>query len=92
MRGLLAEMGGDVSRPTVLHVDNRGAIELAKDRRSCQRSRHIARRSLKLREYVADGHIEVKYIDTRNNAADMLTKPLPREDFERHLAALAGAI
>ena len=31
-------------------------IELSKDLKSCQRSRHIERRHLKLRELVAAGH------------------------------------
>eukprot|EP00966_Prymnesium_polylepis_P294658 6804382-Prymnesium_polylepis.1 len=49
LRGLLCEMGADVvASPTVLYVDNQGALALAnKDRRSCHRSRHIERRYLK---------------------------------------------
>jgi hypothetical protein len=63
-RGVLREMGVDVNEPTVLYVDNKSAIELAKDRKSCQRSRHIERRFLKIRELVAEGHIIVKYVNT----------------------------
>ena len=87
-RGLLREMGVDVSQPTVLYVDNRGAIELAKDARSCQRSRHVERRHLKIREWVALGEIEVRYIDTKQNPADILTKPLDAATFERHVDTL----
>ena len=88
VRGLLREMGADMSAPTVLHVDNSGAVELSKDLKSCQRSRHIERRHLKLRELVAGGHIVVKYCPTADNCADVLTKPLPPADFRRHAATL----
>eukprot|EP00966_Prymnesium_polylepis_P043446 1007802-Prymnesium_polylepis.1 len=58
LRGLLREMGVDVTEPTTLFVDNQGAEALAKDRRSCQRSRHIERRYLKVREWVHHGEIK----------------------------------
>ena len=89
-RGLLREMGADVSMPTKLYVDNRGAIELSKDARSCQRSRHIERRYLKIREWVAQGEIVVEYIDTKLNPADALTKPLAADVFQRHVDVLMG--
>ena len=44
VRGLLREMGVTLDGPTVLYVDNSGAVELSKDLKSCQRSRHIERR------------------------------------------------
>ena len=88
VRGLLREMGCDVSEPTVLYVDNLGAVALSKDQRSCQRSRHIERRYLRIREWVADGEIEVRYINSRDNCADALTKPLDAPTFARHCEKL----
>ena len=55
-------MGADLSKPTVIYVDNSGAIELSKDLKSCTRSRHIERRYLWVRELVHRGEIEVRYI------------------------------
>lgn len=88
IRGLLREMGRDMSKPTVLYVDNQGAIALSKDMRSCQRSRHIERRYLRIREWVHDGEIEVRYIATADNSADALTKPLDAKTFMRHVSSL----
>ena len=79
MRGLLREMGVEMDGPTLLRVDNLGAVALAKDRRSCHRSRHIQRRYLKVRELVALGEVKVEYVNTDANAADILTKALERE-------------
>ena len=88
IRGLLTEMGVDLGGPTTLYVDNSGAVELSKDLKSCQRSRHIERRYLKVRELVAAGHIKVVYCPTADNHADALTKPLAKEPFRRHADAL----
>ena len=63
-RGLLAEMDFPQERPTVLHVDNTGAIALARHRSSSARSRHIERRYLYIRDLVHQGIIEVRYIPT----------------------------
>ena len=53
-RGLLVEMGLPQSAPTVLHVDNAGAVELAKDAKTCHRSRHVLCRFFKVREWQHD--------------------------------------
>ena len=90
MRSLLAEMGHDMSQPTVLWVDNMGAVEITKRRESLARSRHIERRYLKMQEWVAEGKIQVKYIATDENRADMFTKPLDRATFECHAAGIMG--
>mmetsp|Transcript_48744 Transcript_48744/g.104053 ORF Transcript_48744/g.104053 Transcript_48744/m.104053 type:complete len:90 (+) Transcript_48744:1-270(+) len=67
-------MGCDMSKPVVLLVDNSGAVELAKDRKSSQRTRHVCRRYLKVRELVAEGLVKVKWVDTKDNLSDLLSK------------------
>jgi len=91
LRGVLRDLAYDVSEPTVLWVDNSGAVELTKRRESAVRSRHIERRYLKIREWVAEGHIVAKYKPTADKHADMFTKPLPPDVFYRHRAAVMGA-
>ena len=90
MHSLLSEMGYDMSEPTILWVDNMGAVEITKRRESLARSRHIERRYLKMQEWVAEGKIKVKYIKTDDNRADMFTKPLDRATFEGHAAGIMG--
>ena len=67
-------MGVDVETPTVLLVDNSGAVELSKHQKACHRSRHVQRRYFKVRELVALGEIEVKWVETRKNISDLLSK------------------
>ena len=73
-RGLLAEMGLPQEQPTTLYVDNAGAVELAKDAKTCHRSRHVLRRFFKVREWQHAGELTTKWIATEHNLADMLTK------------------
>jgi hypothetical protein len=84
VRRLLRDLGLAQLLPTPLYVDNSGAVELARDRKSCHRSRHVDRRYFKVRELVAAGELRVEHIDTSANVADLLTKPLPSEPFHRH--------
>ena len=84
LRGLLREMGCNTDKPTPLYVDNMGAMQLAKDMKSCQRSRHIERRYLRIREWVAEGQVDVRFVRTTNKVADMLTKPLDALTYARH--------
>jgi hypothetical protein len=82
-RSLLEEMGLPQERPTTLFVDNKGAVELSRDRKSCHRSRHVDRRFFKVRELVFAGAIKVEYIPTAENPADLLTKALDQSTFYR---------
>ena len=86
-RALLIEMGLP-QESTRQSVDNDGAVELSRDRRSCHKSRHIDRRYFKTREMEFEGEINVQRIDTKLNSSDILTKPLPPIDFHRHRARL----
>ena len=74
VRRMLRELGVDMDEPTVIHVDNSGAVELAKDRKSCHRSRHVLRRYFFVREAMAHGEVNVVKIDTKLNISDILTK------------------
>lgn len=74
MRTLLSEMDVELPEPTTLYVDNSGAVELSKHRKSCNRSRHVLRRYLKVRELVAAGTVKVEWIATDKNISDILSK------------------
>ena len=90
-RGVAADVGYDMGPPTILWIDNSGAVALSQKQETSSRSRHIERRYLKLREWVAAGHIDVRYKNTEDNRADLFTKPLMPEPFCRHRDALSGA-
>ena len=83
LRGLLAELGCEQPGPTVLGVDNQGAVALAKNYISNSRTKHIERRHLKIRELVEQMQVRAEFVPTEENVADILTRPLARPRFEK---------
>jgi len=81
---ILRDLGLAQLNPTPHYVDNTGAGELAKERKVKQRSKHITRRHLKVREYQAEGLVVVRRVPTADNPADTFTKPVARVAFIKH--------
>ncbi|KAJ3488832.1 hypothetical protein NLI96_g2539 [Meripilus lineatus] len=81
LRQLLIEIGVDYLQdtPVTLHVDNKGAIDLAKDNRNNNRTKHIDIRHHFVRERIADGTFILKHCASGDMVADGLTKPLATE-------------
>ena len=68
--------------------DNQGAIALAKNQVGHARTKHIDIRYHYIRETVQQEVVTLSYCTTKNMLADLLTKPLPREQFETLLQAM----
>ncbi|KAK8610602.1 hypothetical protein V6N13_081758 [Hibiscus sabdariffa] len=71
-----------------LYCDNNGAIAQAKEPRSHQRSKHILRRFHLIREIIDRGDVEICKVNTDDNIADPLTKPLAQQKHDRHTESL----
>ena len=63
-------------------VDNKSAIQLCKNPVFHDRSKHIETRYHFIRENVESGKITIDYINTDDQLADTLTKPLGRIKFQ----------
>lgn len=63
-------------KPQVLKVDNQGAIALAKNQVTSERSKHIDLKYFFLRENIEEGRLQLKYVESSTNSADLFTKPL----------------
>jgi len=62
---------------TVIRVDNKSAIELAKNPVNHERSKRIDVRFHFIREQVKEGNVELVHVGSRDQVADLFTKPLP---------------
>ena len=69
--------------PIDLKTDAQGALDLAKNARFSQKTKHIDIRHHFIRDHIENKDIELDYIPTEDMTADILTKPLPRPVFER---------
>jgi hypothetical protein len=65
-------------------MDNTGAIYLANNYTTGQRTKHIDIRDHYLRELVSRGIIKIIFVKSEENDADIYTKNLSEELFERH--------
>jgi hypothetical protein len=64
-----------------LMCDNTSAISVAKNLVFHKKMRHIERRHHFLRDHVEKGDIEMRYIDTERQLADIFTKSLDSSQF-----------
>jgi hypothetical protein len=64
-----------------LMCDNTSAISVAKNPVFHKKMRHVERRHHFLRDHVEKGVIEMRYIDTERQLADIFTKPLDSSRF-----------
>ena len=83
LRKLLASMGYEQDVATTIHVDNQGAIALAKNSVYHARTKHIDIQYHFVREKVTDGNIKLEYCETEKMPADALTKALVRDKHQR---------
>jgi histone deacetylase 1/2 len=61
--------------------DNESAISIAKSNKFSPRTKHIALKYHHFRQYVKKGEIEISHINTKEQTADILTKPLNEQMF-----------
>jgi hypothetical protein len=90
LRGVLGDLDGLVTRPTVIYVDNQAAKHLAENDAVTTRSKHIDIRYHFTREQVKLGNIKLEYVGTGDMVADCLTKPVVGPVLERAAEELFG--
>ena len=61
--------------------DNRSCIRVAESPKFTPRTKHIALKYHHFRRFVSDGTLNIKPIDTKEQMADIFTKPLPEQQF-----------
>ena len=64
-----------------IKCDNTSAINLSKNPVQHSRTKHIEIRHHFLRDHVQKGDCVLESVDTKNQLADIFTKPLPKETF-----------
>ena len=62
-----------------VHCDNKGAIDIAKNNITSQRSKHIDIRHHFLRDHVLNKKVVLEYTCTEKMPADVFTKPLTKD-------------
>ena len=81
---LIESMGMTVQLPMIIYIDNRGAVDLFNGWSIAGNTRHIATRLSFVRELKDEGIIEIQWVSTNDNEADMFTKNLDGSTFMKH--------
>ena len=81
---ILQSMKIPVRIPVVVRVDNVGAIFMTENVTTSNRTRHVDIRYHFVREFVEDGFIKIIFVKTADNDADIFTKNVNGETYDRH--------
>jgi hypothetical protein len=88
---LLGEVLNKEAAPVIIHIDNKSAMSLCKNPVLHDRSKHIDLRYHFIRDCVEKGTVAVEFIGTKEQKADILTKPLGRIRFQE-LRGMVGIV
>lgn len=83
LRNLLGMITDVKVGPVVIYVDNRSAIDLAKNPVFHGRSKHIDLRFHFIRECVERGEVIIKHVSSEEQKADIMTKALSTAKYEK---------
>jgi hypothetical protein len=84
---VLTSMGIKVELPIIVKVDNVGAIFMAENATSTNRTRHISAHYHFVREYIFDGFIRIQFCRSDENKSDPFTKNPISAVYNKHLDA-----
>jgi hypothetical protein len=78
LRKLLVGLFGQGLEPKVIHCDNQSCIKLSENPVFHDRSKHIEIKYHHIKHCVQKGNIKLRYLTTREQTIDILTKAFPR--------------
>ena len=82
LKHLLKGMKEEITKPIILYCDNTSAINISKNPVMHAKTKHVAIKYHYVRELVEDKQVKMEYIHTKEQGADIFTKPLPKDSYE----------
>ena len=83
LRQLMKDVGFGVTGSTVIFEDNNGAIDLSRNAKYHNRTKHIDINHHFIRERVKSKELDVVHCPSKDMIADILTKGIPKVQFEK---------
>ena len=81
---LLRHMKIEVELPIRVNVDNIGAIFLADNQNSSDRTKHVDICYHYIRQYIKEGTIMIEFVRSSENKSDIFMKNVTSETFNKH--------
>lgn len=82
IKGVLQDLQVDQTTPITLYEDNQSCIKMAQNQET-KRCKHIDVKHHHIRDKIETGEVDLKYIPTQDQKADLMTKPLAAPQFEK---------
>jgi hypothetical protein len=82
MKQTLTDIQVEYDEPIPIYWDNTSTISISNNPVMHSKTKHIPIKYHFLREQVAEKNIRVEYVGTKEQVADIFTKPIPWEAFE----------
>ena len=90
IRNLLRSIGIQVGLPVVVNVDNLGAMYISKNAGSAVRTKHIDINYHYVKEYCEKGICYVRFVNTKLQDGDIMTKNVSSPVYQLHAPKLIG--
>ena len=81
---LLKDLDLDQTLPILLYEDNISTIKMITSEKLRPKTKHIDVKYNCVKHLTESGFLKLLYSPSKTMIADMMTKPLPKTDFERH--------
>ena len=91
MKQILEDLQVKYDDPIVIHCDSTNAINISKKPIMHSKTKHIPIKYHFMREKVSQKVVKLEYVNTKEQVADIFTKPLPRDSFS-YLQQKVGVI
>lgn len=89
---MLRGMNIEVQVPVLVHIDNVGAIWLANNKTTSERTKHVDIRAHYVREFIVDETIGIVFVHSDDNDSDIFTKNLKCELYDKHSGKMVWTI
>ena len=83
LRGLLGELSLTLASPSMVFGDNQSTVTVSEQGVRSERTKHVDVKYHFITEHIERGDIKVRWVPTERQLADVLTKPLAGQAFER---------
>jgi hypothetical protein len=88
VRRLLEDFGVQQREPTVVHADASNAINFFEEGAVTKRNRYMPTKIWRMRQEIRERTIDLRYVHTGLNVADIFTKSLTKDPHTRHTNSL----
>jgi hypothetical protein len=83
LSSLIEELNVNIKKPITINEDNKACIQYSKHPGDHRRTKHNDNKYHFVREQVNEGKVELNYCPSVDNIADIFTKALPPQKFEK---------